>query len=159
MSDRDKVEQGLAGLGINVEWQEPSTREAFSDDPAPITLAKDILWQGIQGNVIFQAIEAEAAPAAPRTADDVLNDDYTYVEPKFAHAFREGWKAREAEAAAPAGSLDVDELRKQRGWPTPNAMRQCADGLDKIAYPRYGDILRWVADLCDDHLSRDKRDE
>ncbi len=45
--------------------------------------------------------------------------------------------------------LNFKALRIEKGWPTPNYMRQAADGLDKLAAPRYGDILRWVADACD----------
>ena len=44
---------------------------------------------------------------------------------------------------------DMEALRMERGWPTPNHMRHAADGLDMLAFPRYGDILRWVADACD----------
>ena len=44
---------------------------------------------------------------------------------------------------------DYEAMRQQKGWPTPIAMRRAADGLDKIAIAHYGDILRWVANLCD----------
>lgn len=42
-----------------------------------------------------------------------------------------------------------ETLREDRGWPTPNHMRTTADSLDGLTVARYGDILRWVADLCD----------
>jgi hypothetical protein len=46
-------------------------------------------------------------------------------------------------------TLDMERLRIERGWPTPNHMRHAADALDMLLYPRYGDVLRWVADRCD----------
>ena len=48
---------------------------------------------------------------------------------------------------------DHEAMRKARGWPTPNHMRRAADALDVLTTPRYGDVLRWVADLCDDALA------
>lgn len=44
---------------------------------------------------------------------------------------------------------EFEILRHERGWPTPNHMRKAADALDMLVYPKYGDILRWVADQCD----------
>lgn len=43
----------------------------------------------------------------------------------------------------------MEEMRKRRGWPTPNRMRAAADGLDNLTPARYGEVLRWVADQCD----------
>ena len=37
----------------------------------------------------------------PRTADQFLDEEYTYVEPRFAAAFCDGWNAHEREVAAP----------------------------------------------------------
>ena len=58
--------------------------------------------------------------------------------------------------AAPAPldveALDYEVLRMERGWPTPISMRQAADALDMLVIPRYGDVLRWVADACDARL-------
>ena len=42
-----------------------------------------------------------------------------------------------------------DEMRQRLKWPTPNHMRRTADALDTMTPARYGDILRWFADLCD----------
>lgn len=47
---------------------------------------------------------------------------------------------------------DHEAMRKRLGWPTPNAMRTAARALDLLAFARYGDVLRWVADLCDESL-------
>lgn len=50
--------------------------------------------------------------------------------------------------------IDFEKLRKDSGWPTPNAMRRAADGFDTIGVvARYGDVLRWVADACDGIIS------
>ena len=48
-----------------------------------------------------------------------------------------------------AADLDVEALRIREGWPTPISMRRAADALDVLVIPRFGAILRWVADLCD----------
>lgn len=53
--------------------------------------------------------------------------------------------------AVPSVALDFEALRTERGWPTPISMRHAADALDMLVYPRYGDILRWIADACDAH--------
>lgn len=42
-----------------------------------------------------------------------------------------------------------ERLRTDNQWPTPNHMRRAATGLDSLAVARYGDVLRYVADLCD----------
>jgi hypothetical protein len=47
------------------------------------------------------------------------------------------------------GRNPYEDMRVQRGWPTPNHMRHAADALDQLVIPKYGDVLRWVADLCD----------
>ena len=44
---------------------------------------------------------------------------------------------------------DYEQMRKDRGWPTPNHMRSTADALDTLTAARYGDVLRWFADLAD----------
>ena len=44
----------------------------------------------------------------------------------------------------------LEELRHERGWPTPNHMRTAADALDVLTPARYGDVLRWFADKCDE---------
>lgn len=49
-------------------------------------------------------------------------------------------------------AVDYEKMRMEREWPTPNHMRTIADALDKITPARYGDILRWFADLCDASL-------
>lgn len=50
--------------------------------------------------------------------------------------------------------LDWERLRREKGWPTPHHMRRTADALDQLTRPaRYGDVLRWVADLCDAALA------
>lgn len=44
----------------------------------------------------------------------------------------------------------MDDVARDRGWPTPNTLRRAADGLALIATgPRYADVLRWVANQCD----------
>jgi hypothetical protein len=49
---------------------------------------------------------------------------------------------------------DYEEMRRERGWPTPNHMRRAAEALDVLSIPaKYGDVLRWVADLCDSALA------
>ena len=48
-----------------------------------------------------------------------------------------------------AADLNVEALRIREGWPTPISMRRAADALDVLVIPRFGAILRWVADLCD----------
>lgn len=49
---------------------------------------------------------------------------------------------------------DHEALRVERGWPTPMHMHRVADALDALTLPaRYGDVLRWVADLCDTSLN------
>ena len=51
-----------------------------------------------------------------------------------------------------AAPLDFDAMRVARGWPTPNHMREAADALDILVIARYGDVLRWVADRCDERI-------
>jgi len=54
------------------------------------------------------------------------------------------------------GAADFDAMRVAREWPTPNHMRKAADALDALTPARYGDVLRWFADRCDEwvwHLS------
>lgn len=59
-------------------------------------------------------------------------------------------KARAGAASPVAESNTWEQLRTERRWPTPNHMRSFADGLDVMGMiPRYGEILRWFADLCD----------
>jgi len=45
--------------------------------------------------------------------------------------------------------VDYEQFRMDRGWPTPNHMRRTADALDVFTPAKYGDVLRWFADLCD----------
>lgn len=54
-------------------------------------------------------------------------------------------------AAPPSldGPNNWEAFRMDQRWPTPNHMRSAADALDRLAIPKYGDILRWVADACD----------
>jgi len=47
---------------------------------------------------------------------------------------------------------DFDAMRVVRGWPTPNHMRRTADALDNLTFAKYGDILRWFADRCDEWM-------
>lgn len=53
---------------------------------------------------------------------------------------------------------DYEQMRRDRGWPTPNHMRRAADALDIFTPARYGDVLRWFADLCDATLDARLRD-
>ena len=57
------------------------------------------------------------------------------------------------EAALPVPALDApvdwEAFRMDQGWPAPNHMHSAADALDQLVIPKYGDILRWVADACD----------
>ena len=53
-------------------------------------------------------------------------------------------------------NTDYEAMRIKNGWPTPSSIRHTANALDMIAIPRYGDILRWVADLCDESLNKEK---
>jgi hypothetical protein len=53
-----------------------------------------------------------------------------------------------------AHQRDVEALRMERHWPTPNSMRSAADALDHLVIPKYGDVLRWVADLADESLEQ-----
>jgi hypothetical protein len=48
--------------------------------------------------------------------------------------------------------LDLDALRIALEWPTPNHMRRTADALDSLTPAKYGDILRWFADRCDEFV-------
>ena len=49
---------------------------------------------------------------------------------------------------------DMEAFRKDQGWPTPGWMRDTADHLDGLMRgAKYGDVLRWVADLCDAALA------
>lgn len=48
-----------------------------------------------------------------------------------------------------AESIEWETFRSSQGWPTPNSMRKAADALDTLSPPKYGAILRFVADLCD----------
>ena len=48
---------------------------------------------------------------------------------------------------------DYEQMRRDRGWPTPNHMRRIADAIDQFTPAKYGDVLRWVADLCDEALT------
>jgi hypothetical protein len=48
--------------------------------------------------------------------------------------------------------LVTETLRRERQWPTPNHMRRAADAIDALTPARYGDILRWLADCCDETL-------
>lgn len=48
--------------------------------------------------------------------------------------------------------IDFDAMRVAKGWPTPNHVRQCADALDILTPARYGEILRWFADRCDERV-------
>jgi len=43
----------------------------------------------------------------------------------------------------------TEALRLSLGWPTPNHMRRAAQALDLLTSAQYGDVLRWVADMCD----------
>ena len=57
------------------------------------------------------------------------------------------------EKMAKAEPDDFEALRTRSGWPTPMHMHRIADWLDTVTLPaRYGDVLRWVADRCDDDL-------
>ena len=53
--------------------------------------------------------------------------------------------------------VDYENLRILHNWPTPNHMRRAADALDIFTPARYGDILRWAADLCDTSLVDSRR--
>ena len=46
--------------------------------------------------------------------------------------------------------LDFDAMRMAREWPTPHHMRRAADALDIFTPAKYGDVLRWFADRCDE---------
>ena len=46
--------------------------------------------------------------------------------------------------------LDFDAIRVAREWPTPNHIRHAADALDIFTPAKYGDVLRWFADRCDE---------
>jgi hypothetical protein len=54
---------------------------------------------------------------------------------------------------------DYEAMRMERHWPTPNHMRRVADALDTLTTGRYGDVLRWFADLADESLARRARIE
>ena len=83
--------------------------------------------------------------AADELRDHLRADNEDYLTELLDRALAEA-----AQGAAPrAEGLDVEALRMERGWPTPISMRHAADALDKLAIPKYGDVLRWVADLCD----------
>ena len=45
---------------------------------------------------------------------------------------------------------EYEELRTAQGWPTPDHLRRTADALDELTPARYGDVLRWFADKCDE---------
>ena len=68
----------------------------------------------------YETDKASAAPPVsgsqqsdriPRTADQFLDEEYTYVEPRFAAAFRDGWNAHEREIAAPPEPPRPDRYR------------------------------------------------
>ena len=46
--------------------------------------------------------------------------------------------------------IDFDAMRVAREWPTPNHMRKAADALDLLTPAKYGEVLRWFADRCDE---------
>lgn len=52
--------------------------------------------------------------------------------------------------ATKMSELDWEELRSERGGPTPKHMRRAAKALNKLASAAYGDVLRFMADLCDE---------
>ena len=60
---------------------------------------------------------------------------------------------REQAATLDRERADYEQMRMDRGWPTPNHMRSAADALDTFTPARYGDVLRWFADLCDAALA------
>ena len=43
-----------------------------------------------------------------------------------------------------------ETMRMERRWPTPDNMRHAADALDILTFAKYGAVLRWFADLCDE---------
>lgn len=46
----------------------------------------------------------------------------------------------------------LEQMRIRLRWPTPNHMRRVADALDIMTPAKYGDVLRWVADMVDASL-------
>lgn len=57
-----------------------------------------------------------------------------------------------AQPATPVGALDFDAMRIAREWPTPMHMHRVANALDAITPAKYGDVLRWFADRCDEWI-------
>jgi hypothetical protein len=100
----------------------------------PETLAAALLSSGLIARLSDYAVRAH-----PLT-----------MKREGSRAIADSW-AKDIYAALPdqPDALDFDAMRVAREWPTPMAMRDAADGLDHLAIPKYGDILRWVADRCD----------
>lgn len=101
-------------------------------------------------------------PLRPRTAADAMRHvgcfglhlDKDGILRCFAraHSGDDVFVADLTAEAAPdlRAALDYDAMRVAREWPTPNHMRQVADALDTLTPARYGDVLRWFADRCDE---------
>lgn len=58
----------------------------------------------------------------------------------------------EVELVNPESINEWEQRRRELNWPTPNAMRSAAEAVDHLSPAKYGDILRFVADLCDEEV-------
>jgi len=152
------VRESLRRYGYKIA---PIEAEA-SRPPADETRLGPLDAPGILGGTRLDDIRARAAAGQPLKSfsyyrDNGLWDAYRpFIEEAQEDraallAALDAALAIPPDPAAEAGAVETldERLRMERGWPTPNHMRNAADALDVISIPRYGDILRWVADACD----------
>ena len=123
--------------------------EAEAALPVP-ALSREALEEAVS-NALSAATEGGEFTEAPEPSDEPGSP---YVKAIAASLAASG-------AALPVPALDAPDdwetFRMDQRWPTPIHMRLAADSLDQLVIPKYGDILRWVADACDRALTGPRR--
>ena len=94
----------------------------------------------------LQSISAHVHPLDEMTESDLnsISQDWWFgtqeIEIALDRAAEYGTPASQETALREA--LDYDQMRRDRGWPTPNHMRRIAGALDEITPAKYSDVLR-----------------
>lgn len=101
----------------------------------------------------FKGFQGEIIAIDPEHTHPYLLNVYLDGRGRKVPTLRRLFEEEELELLYPGETVNEWERRRcDLNWPTPNAMRSAAEALDRLSPAKYGDILRFVADLCDEEV-------